>query len=212
MPISRVVVTLPFGELSPEARAALHEAEENLRIRVEFFADYICGSERIKPAAAAPAVPPLGKMSADMAPAGVDAPAAWARRPYWRVKRVLDVVAATCAIVLLAPLLAAGGRAGHRRGRTARALLAAAAGHRRTAVQALQVPHHGAAVRCRRPPHRGRRPPLGDRPLPAPLSPRRAAAALQHPDRRDVVHRSAAPAPGGPVSGARRPAGGSARA
>ena len=104
-PIRRVVVTLPFGELSPEARAALHEAEENLRIRVEFFADYVCGSERIKPAAAAPAVPPLGSMSADMAPAGVDAPAAWARRPYWRVKRVLDAIAALCLIVLLAPLL-----------------------------------------------------------------------------------------------------------
>jgi lipopolysaccharide/colanic/teichoic acid biosynthesis glycosyltransferase len=102
-PICRVVVTLPFGELSPEARAALHEAEENLRIRVEFFADYICGSERFKPAA--PAVPPPGKMSADMAPTGVDAPAALARRPYWRVKRVLDVAAATCLIVLLAPLL-----------------------------------------------------------------------------------------------------------
>jgi lipopolysaccharide/colanic/teichoic acid biosynthesis glycosyltransferase len=106
-PIGRVVVTLPFGDLSPEARAALHEAEENLHIRVEFFADYICGSERIKPA---PAVPPFSSMHvsdmrADMAPGGVDAPAALARRPYWRAKRVLDVVAATCLIVLLAPLL-----------------------------------------------------------------------------------------------------------
>lgn len=107
-PIGRVVVTLPFGELSAEARAALHEAEENLHIRVEFFADYICGSERLKPAA--PAAPPPGGMRVsnvrvDMAPIGVDAPATFARRPYWRVKRVLDVVAATCLIVLLAPLL-----------------------------------------------------------------------------------------------------------
>jgi len=102
-PIRRVVVTLPFGELSSETRAALHEAEENLGIRVEFFADYICGGERCKPAA--PAVPPLGKMSADRAPAGADAPAALVRRPYWRVKRVLDAIAATGLIVLLAPLL-----------------------------------------------------------------------------------------------------------
>lgn len=103
VPIDRVVVTLPFDELSLEARAALHEAEENLRIRVEFFADYICGTERFKPAA--PAVPPLGKSSADMARTGVEARDALARRPYWRAKRVFDVAAAACAIVVLAPLL-----------------------------------------------------------------------------------------------------------
>ena len=57
VPISRVVVTLPFDELSSQARAALHEAQENLHIRVEFFADHICGAERFEHAA--PAVPPL---------------------------------------------------------------------------------------------------------------------------------------------------------
>jgi lipopolysaccharide/colanic/teichoic acid biosynthesis glycosyltransferase len=100
VPISRVVVTLPFDELSPEARTALHEAEENLRVTVEFFADRIGGSER-----AAAADPPLGKRGADRAPTVVDRREAWARRPYWRVKRMLDVAAAACAIVLLSPLL-----------------------------------------------------------------------------------------------------------
>src|SRR5262245_52659225 len=66
VPISRVVVTLPFDELSSQARAALHEAQENLHIKVEYFADQISGSERPEPAAAA-AVPPL-KRNADMAP------------------------------------------------------------------------------------------------------------------------------------------------
>jgi lipopolysaccharide/colanic/teichoic acid biosynthesis glycosyltransferase len=102
-PIGRIVVTLPFEELSPEARAALHEAEENLRVRVEFFADYICGSERSK--RAAPVVPPLGRTSADRAPAHVDAPETLARQPYWRVKRVVDVIVAASAIILLSPLL-----------------------------------------------------------------------------------------------------------
>jgi hypothetical protein len=142
VPISRVVVTLPFDELSAEARAALHEAEENLHITVEFFADHICRTERVK--REAPALPPLGERRADMAPAGIVEREALARRPNWRAKRVLDVAAATCAIVVLAPLLLLG-RAGGDRGRTARAVLAAAPGHRRTAVQALQIPHHGRA-------------------------------------------------------------------
>src|SRR5262245_23323508 len=42
VPISRVVVTLPLAELSLETRTALHEAEENAHIRVEFFAEHIC--------------------------------------------------------------------------------------------------------------------------------------------------------------------------
>jgi FlaA1/EpsC-like NDP-sugar epimerase len=46
VPIDRIVVTLPFDELSAEARAALQEAEENSSIRVEFFADRICVGER----------------------------------------------------------------------------------------------------------------------------------------------------------------------
>ena len=107
VPIRRVVVTLPFDELSSQARAALHDAQENLHIRVEFFADHIRGAERFEHAA--PAVPPLPlplkKRSADMARSLADQGEALARRPYWRAKRMLDVAAASCAIVLLAPLL-----------------------------------------------------------------------------------------------------------
>jgi lipopolysaccharide/colanic/teichoic acid biosynthesis glycosyltransferase len=101
VPIGRVVVTLPFDELSPEARAALQEAEENLRVRVEFFAEHICYAERSKRAPPQPAVPP---MNADPALPNVNVREALAR-PYWRLKRALDTVAAVCAVVLLAPLL-----------------------------------------------------------------------------------------------------------
>jgi len=83
-------------------RAALHEAQENLHIRVEYFADRISGCERLEHAAAT--VPPL-KRSADMAPSLVDRREALVRRPYWRVKRMLDIAVATCAILLLAPLM-----------------------------------------------------------------------------------------------------------
>jgi len=103
VPIGRVVVTLPFDELSLEARAALHEAEESFHIRVEFFAEYICATERSK--RAVPAMPPEAEKNADMAPTGVDRLEALVRRPYWRVKRALDVAAATCTIVILTPLL-----------------------------------------------------------------------------------------------------------
>jgi len=102
VPIGRVVVTLPFDELSSQVRAALHEAQENLHIRVEYFADRISGCERLEHAAAT--VPPL-KRSADMAPSLVDRREALVRRPYWRVKRMLDIAVATCAILLLAPLM-----------------------------------------------------------------------------------------------------------
>src|SRR5262249_30139853 len=43
--ISRVVVTLPFDELSAEARSALQEAQESTGMRVELLADYICGGD-----------------------------------------------------------------------------------------------------------------------------------------------------------------------
>jgi lipopolysaccharide/colanic/teichoic acid biosynthesis glycosyltransferase len=84
-------------------RAALQEAEENLGVRVEFFAEQFRGSERSRRAAPEPA---SARSAADLEPAPpiVNMGEALAR-PYWRVKRALDIAAATCAIVLLSPLL-----------------------------------------------------------------------------------------------------------
>jgi hypothetical protein len=104
VPVGRVVVTVPFADLSPGARTALQEAEE-CHIRVEYFADYICRGERSdRLAAASPSAHRAG---------GTDRPPATtlgrrhapAQRPYWRLKRSLDIAAALCAIVLLSPLL-----------------------------------------------------------------------------------------------------------
>lgn len=103
VPIGRVVVTLPFEELSSQARAALHDAQENLRVRVEFFADQISGVQPFEPVA--PAGPPL-RQAADMPPGLAERREALLRRSYWRAKRMLDIAAAACAIVLTAPLMA----------------------------------------------------------------------------------------------------------
>ncbi|HEX6002325.1 MAG TPA: sugar transferase [Hyphomicrobiaceae bacterium] len=103
VPIQRVVVTVPFEELSPAARSALREANETFGIRVEFFAEHICGP-RPKP--------PVDTHQAARSAAGAGQPGlrggeqvAPMRRYYWQLKRAFDVTAAICAIVLLAPLL-----------------------------------------------------------------------------------------------------------
>jgi lipopolysaccharide/colanic/teichoic acid biosynthesis glycosyltransferase len=102
VPIARVVVTLPVEDLSLEARTALHEAEERSGIRVEFFAEHIRSGESRRPAGAV--VPPAAEKSNGAAVrAGLQQ--AIAQRPYWRVKRALDVAVAACAIVILSPLL-----------------------------------------------------------------------------------------------------------
>jgi lipopolysaccharide/colanic/teichoic acid biosynthesis glycosyltransferase len=103
VPISRVVVTLPVEALSPAARAALLEAEESSRIRVEFLAEQLFLGERgsRQPAAALPA--PV-KTANSAAPRGGEWEAP-ARRTYWPAKRLADVAVAAGAIVVLSPLL-----------------------------------------------------------------------------------------------------------
>jgi lipopolysaccharide/colanic/teichoic acid biosynthesis glycosyltransferase len=104
-PVSRVVVTVPVAELAPEARAALQEAEEGSGVRVEYFADYICGEERPKQVPSRGKPPPLRQEAGDTPSASLGRQRILAQRPYWRVKRVIDVAAALCAIVVLSPLL-----------------------------------------------------------------------------------------------------------
>jgi lipopolysaccharide/colanic/teichoic acid biosynthesis glycosyltransferase len=97
-------VTVPSGELTPEARIALQEVEEGSGVRVEYFADYICGGERSNRLAAAP-LSPLRAGSTDAPPATFSRRHTLALGPYWRLKRALDVAAALCAILVLSPLL-----------------------------------------------------------------------------------------------------------
>lgn len=104
VPMSRVVVTVPFGNLTPEARSALQEAEEGFGITVEYFADYICGRQRSDRLAAASPLP-HNKAATDTPPATFRREHGLAQRPYWRLRRALDLAGALCAIVLLSPLL-----------------------------------------------------------------------------------------------------------
>lgn len=101
--ISRVVVTLPCDRLSPAARAALRNAEESPGVRVEFFADEICGASRRAPG---PALPSGLAGGTNVALLSIDDQSTGqTQRYYWRVKRALDVTIAACAIVALLPLL-----------------------------------------------------------------------------------------------------------
>jgi lipopolysaccharide/colanic/teichoic acid biosynthesis glycosyltransferase len=102
--ISRVVVTLPFDDLSTEARSALQEAQESTGVRVELLADYICGSDSARRTAPAPL---LQQMAAGNGtpPAALSRQQSLPQQPYWRVKRALDLGVALSAIVLLSPVL-----------------------------------------------------------------------------------------------------------
>jgi len=103
-PVSRVVVTVPAAELAPEARTALQEAEEGSGVRVEYFADYICGDRSRRMGGHKPA--PLREEAGDAPSAALGRrQQTLAQRPYWRVKRAIDVAAALCAILVLSPLL-----------------------------------------------------------------------------------------------------------
>ena len=104
VPISRVVVTLPVGELSVRERVALQEAAESSGVRLEFFAEHFCSAEASKHATPAAATHSARSRASATLP-HVDELMALAQRPYWRVKRTLDIIAALAAIVILAPVL-----------------------------------------------------------------------------------------------------------
>jgi lipopolysaccharide/colanic/teichoic acid biosynthesis glycosyltransferase len=100
--IDRIVVTTPFERLSPEAQGALLDIKKSTNIDLELLADElgIGRLTRIKRG-----------LSSDGTINGVAVSficaediAALARRPYWRVKRVLEPVAALGLLIVLAPL------------------------------------------------------------------------------------------------------------
>jgi lipopolysaccharide/colanic/teichoic acid biosynthesis glycosyltransferase len=104
-PVSRVVVTVLLADLTREARTALQEAEEGSHVRVEYFADYICGGERSGSLPVAPQPAHRGAVGTETPPAPLVRQLTLAQPRYWRVKRGLDLAAALCAIVVLSPLL-----------------------------------------------------------------------------------------------------------
>jgi lipopolysaccharide/colanic/teichoic acid biosynthesis glycosyltransferase len=101
--VDRIVLTTPFEQLSPKGQAALLDIETSTNINLDFLADEVG----------------LGRGSRDnwgFAPGGTTKSfggvaigtedlAALTRRPYWRVKRALDPLAALLLLIVLAPLL-----------------------------------------------------------------------------------------------------------
>jgi lipopolysaccharide/colanic/teichoic acid biosynthesis glycosyltransferase len=104
-PVSRVVVTVPLAHLTAEARTALQEAEEGSGVRIEYFADYVCGSGQHANRLGAAPLPPREAGGSDTPRATFSRADGLVQRPYRRLKRALDLAAAFCAIVLLSPLL-----------------------------------------------------------------------------------------------------------
>jgi lipopolysaccharide/colanic/teichoic acid biosynthesis glycosyltransferase len=100
----RIVVTVAFHSLSARAQAALLEVERNSNIKVEFFADNIgIVGRTTRPPTANRALPNDDRaLELSLDPTRLEADVA---RPYWRVKRALDLVAVMTALILLAPLM-----------------------------------------------------------------------------------------------------------
>jgi lipopolysaccharide/colanic/teichoic acid biosynthesis glycosyltransferase len=102
--VTRIVVTTAFDRLPEAERTALLEVEQASGIRLEFIA------ERLGLDASSDTAPRAGSASSES-----DEPvtfsisegelAAMARRPYWKIKRALDLVGAVVMLLLLAPLM-----------------------------------------------------------------------------------------------------------
>ena len=102
--VSRIVVAMAFGKLTPEEQRALRDAASRTGLRLELIAE----SMGLSPASETP-----GPVSSQQSPA--DQPMAFsidrngldvlARRPYWRLKRVFDIVVAACLLVILSPVV-----------------------------------------------------------------------------------------------------------
>ncbi|MER2606181.1 MAG: sugar transferase [Siculibacillus sp.] len=96
--VDRIVVTIPYKRLPEVTRLTLSEIEESTRIRVDYFTDWLFSRppRRSSPADARPPAP--------SAPLAVDL-AAVRDRPFWRIKRLIDTIAAAVLVVTLAPIM-----------------------------------------------------------------------------------------------------------
>src|SRR5262249_36119154 len=96
----RIVVTVAFSTLSASARSALLDVERNSDIRVEFFADNIGIVGRSEPATKIGSAVELESMD-EFSSNTVDAEVGL----YRYLKRVIDIVVAMSALVLLGPAI-----------------------------------------------------------------------------------------------------------
>ncbi len=109
--VNRIVITMPFDKLSPEAREALLTVEAQSEIKLDFFAErlgiatsslslrerFALNPRPVEPEMVAAETPALGTFVFDAAKL-----ATVTNRRYWRAKRALDFVGAA---VLLVPAI-----------------------------------------------------------------------------------------------------------
>jgi lipopolysaccharide/colanic/teichoic acid biosynthesis glycosyltransferase len=100
--VERIVLAMEFEKLSSRAQAALLHIEKESNIDLEFLVDRIglarpSGNFEPSPAGATNSLVAASFASEDLA--------ALTQRPYWRIKRVLDPIAALGLLVVLAPLM-----------------------------------------------------------------------------------------------------------
>lgn len=100
--VDRIVVTQPPDQLSEVARTALLDIEQTSSITLEFVSEWVTG--RGNSGTPAQATSALDDKRGAMFVVSQPEAEAIARRPYWRVKRLLDIVAAVTLIVLTLPL------------------------------------------------------------------------------------------------------------
>ncbi|MCL4768124.1 MAG: sugar transferase [Hyphomicrobiaceae bacterium] len=101
--VDSIVVATRFSRLSPQARQALLDIEQSAHIPIEFLAEHMGLDEHLRqPGEAAATEPPPARTAFAIGAAELGALAA---RPYWRVKRAIDFLAALAGLIALAPVM-----------------------------------------------------------------------------------------------------------
>jgi lipopolysaccharide/colanic/teichoic acid biosynthesis glycosyltransferase len=104
--IDRIVIATPFETLSEDARTILLDLERGSGIRVEFLAEQLGFRQREKSRALGGASETRSDAQSSKAAFTVTPEECGhlARRPYWRMKRFLDVCTAAILIAVLSPI------------------------------------------------------------------------------------------------------------
>lgn len=99
--VDTIVVSMVFERMSPQAQSALLEIEKTSSVGLEFLVDQMglglrCDAEAEN----------SGADDSEIAAFSFDADelAALMQKPYWHVKRAIDVIGAFCMLIVLSPL------------------------------------------------------------------------------------------------------------
>lgn len=98
--VSHVCIMVPRRDLSHEDLEGLSAAAHEHDLEIEFFVDKLTGNSLESPDAHEPSVRPSGSAHARANEQFWQ----YAKRPYWLLKRAIDIVASVAVICLLAPV------------------------------------------------------------------------------------------------------------